>query len=157
MAVTGMLAELWQKTLPFLGILIIALTPLLLFVFADPDEIPIRFVRFAHTAGSIWYTTVAFGLLFVLAFTAKPLPRGWPVYPLFVMIGAVPCGIVLYRMTRGTYLPNNKVRYEIIPPPIDGFDGILFLKELTHTESAQTEDDATNSEPPHEGDPTSSR
>jgi len=76
--------------------------PLVVFVFVHPGELPARVVRVAHVAASIWYALVAVALLFALA-TVQPLPRGWPIYPLFGATGAFPCGIVLYRAARGRY------------------------------------------------------
>lgn len=145
LAITGMMSELWQKVLPFWSIMIVALVPVVLFVFADPEDLPARIVRVAHAAGAIWYLLAAGGLLIALLLNAKPLPRGWPVYPLFVLPGAVPCVIVLYRMANGTYLPKSKVKYEMIAPLTD--DGILFLREVSPNDSPRTHDD---------GDPTSS-
>jgi hypothetical protein len=139
LAITGMMAELWQKALPFWGILIIAVTPLALFVFANPNDMPVRFARIAHAVGAIWYMIAAFGALFALVFTAKPLPQGWPVYPLFVLVGAVPCGVVLYRMAKGTYLPKPKMKYEIIAPLTD--NETLFLREVSPNDSPQPYDD----------------
>jgi hypothetical protein len=104
-AIVGMLAELWKGVLSFWLVLPIALLPLVAFVFCHPSELPAWFVRIAHVGGSIWYMVVATGLLIVLATNDKPLPRGWPVYPLFVMIGAFPCGVVLYRAASGKYPP----------------------------------------------------
>src|SRR5262245_42433889 len=94
LAIAGMLSELWREVLPVWVALAIALLPLVVFVFVHPGELPTRVVRIAHVAASIWYAVVAVGLLVALA-TVQPLPRGWPVYPLFVAIGAVPCGFVL--------------------------------------------------------------
>jgi sulfite exporter TauE/SafE len=105
LAIGGMLAELWQHLLPLWVALVIVLLPVVVFVFVHPGELPTRLVRLAHAAASIWYVVVATGLLIALATRAKPLPRGWPVYPLGVAIGAVPCGIVLCRVARGRYPP----------------------------------------------------
>jgi hypothetical protein len=106
LAVAGMLSELWRDVLPIWVILVLALLPLVLFVFVHPGEMPARVVRVAHIAASVWYFAVAVGLLVALT-TIQPLPRGWPIYPLFVAVGAVPCGIVLYRATRGEYQPPS--------------------------------------------------
>jgi sulfite exporter TauE/SafE len=107
LAVAGMLSELWRDVLPVWVALAIALLPLVAFVFVHPGELPARVVRIAHVAASVWYAVVAVGLLVALT-TVRPLPRGWPIYPLFVAVGAVPCGIVLYRAARGRYqLPGT--------------------------------------------------
>jgi len=108
LAIVGMLAELWKDVLPFWVVLTIALLPLVGFVFCHPGELPAWFVRIAHVVSSIWYVMVAAGLFIALATMDKPLPQGWPVYPLCAAIGAIPCGIVLYRAACGNY-----------PPPVD--------------------------------------
>jgi hypothetical protein len=102
LAVAGMLSELWGNVLPFWVVLTVALMPLLVFVFVHPGELPAGVVRVAHVSASVWYVAVAAGLSVALA-RAVPPPRGWPVYPLFVLIGAIPCGVVLYRAVRGNY------------------------------------------------------
>lgn len=102
LAVAGMLSERWQRDLPFWGVLVISILPLVIFVFFRPDELPERVVRIAHVAASMWYVVVAAVLLADLF--AMPLrPRGWPIYPIFAAVGAVPCGIVLYRVVLGRY------------------------------------------------------
>ena len=116
LAIAGMLAELWGDVLPVWMALVIALVPPVVFVFVHPGELPARFVGLAHTAASIWYVVVAIGLVVALATTAKPLPRGWPVYPVFVAIGAVPCAIVLYRWARGKYPPPVELEGDSAEP-----------------------------------------
>ena len=117
LAVAGMLSELWRDVLPPWVALAITLLPLAVFVFVHPGELPARVVRVAHVAASVWYVVVAVGLLVALA-TVRPLPRGWPVYPLFVVVGAVPCGIVLYRAALGRYQPPGSA-----PAPDAAADG----------------------------------
>jgi hypothetical protein len=123
LAIAAMLAELWQNVLPVWIMIVIALTPLVVFVFVQPRELPAKIVGVAHTAAAIWYVVVAIGLLVVVAATAKPLPRGaWVVYPVFVGIGAVPCGIVLFRRASGKYPPPDKSGGSSAEPvaPADG-------------------------------------
>ena len=91
-----------HRSAPYFA-LAIALGPFVVFVFVHPGELPARFVGVAHVAASIWYVLVAVGLMVALATAVRPLPRGWPIYPVFVMIGAVPCVIVLYQWVRGRY------------------------------------------------------
>ena len=107
LAVAGMLSELWRDVMPVWAILTIALLPLVVFLFIHPGESPARVVRIAHIVAAVWFVVVAAGLLVALA-TIQPLPRGWQVYPVFVAIGVVPCGIVLYRVARGRYRPPDK-------------------------------------------------
>lgn len=102
LVIVGMLSELWQDVLPAWAGLSIALLPLLLFVFVHPGELPARVVCVAHVLAAIWYLVLAVGLAVLLA-ANKPLPRGWPVGLLFLAMGAIPCGTVLYRVARGRY------------------------------------------------------
>lgn len=106
LAIAGMLSELVGDALPVWAIPVVGLLPLAVFVFVHPGELPARVVRVAHVAASLWYGVVAVGLMAATT-TVQPLPRGWPVYPLFVGVGAVPCGIVLYRAARGLYPPPS--------------------------------------------------
>ncbi len=100
LAIAGMLSALWQDVSVWIA-LVIALVPFVVFVFVHPGELPSRFVVVAQTAASIWYPLVAVGLFVALAGATKPLPRGWPLYGVLAAIGALPCGIVLYRWARG--------------------------------------------------------
>lgn len=102
LALAAMLSGFWRDVLPAWSAVAIALLPLVVFVFIRPGELPARVVLVAHVLASVWYVVVAAGLLVVLSL-AEPLPRGWPVYQLFVVIGAIPCVIVLCRAARGRY------------------------------------------------------
>ena len=107
LAFAAMLAELWRDVLSKWLMLAIVMPPVVVFLFVHPGELPERFVRIAHVAASLWYAVVALGL-FIALLALRPLPEGWPVLPLFVAIGAVPCGIVLYRAAVGSYhRPSN--------------------------------------------------
>ena len=106
LAIAGMSSELWRDVLPIWVLLVLALPPLTVFVFVHPGELSARLVRIAHVAASVWYLVVGGGQLVALS-TLHPLPRGWQVYPPFVAVGAVPCGIVLYRAARGRYQPPD--------------------------------------------------
>jgi hypothetical protein len=101
LAIAGMAIEAFPGV-PFLVVLVAALPPLCAFVFAHPGEMPARAVRALHMAGSLWYSAVGMGLLLAL-FSMDPLPRGWPIYLTFAVIGAIPCGIVLRRLLVGEY------------------------------------------------------
>jgi hypothetical protein len=88
--------------------MVIALLPLVTFVFVHPGELPPRLVRYSHAFASIWYMAVAMMLLVGL-FTGPNLPRGWFVYPLFVSVGSVPCTIVLWRVACGRYMAPEEL------------------------------------------------
>lgn len=98
----AMLSELWQNILPAWAGVGIALLPLVLFVFVHPNELPARAVWVAHVLAATWYLVLAVSLTVLIA-VSKPLPRGWPVGLLFLVMGAIPCGTVLYRVARGRY------------------------------------------------------
>jgi hypothetical protein len=102
LVIAGMLSELWQDVLPAWAGVGIALLPVVLFVFVHPGELPARVVWVAHVLAAIWYLALAVGLAVLLA-ASKPLPRGWPVALLFLAMGAIPCGTVLYQVARGRY------------------------------------------------------
>lgn len=102
LAIAGMLAERWQNVLSVWVILVIALLPFVVFVFVRPGELPDWSIRIAHVAASVWYVASVIGALVSLAMV-QPLPRGWPVYLLFVAVGALPCAIVLCRAVCGRY------------------------------------------------------
>lgn len=122
LAVAGMLSERWQRDLPFWGVLVISIVPLVIFIFFRPDELPDRVVRIAHLVASIWYFVVAVALLADLF--AMPLrPRGWPVYPIFAAVGAIPCGIVLYRVILGRYGTRENTEVADDAPESDHHSG----------------------------------
>ena len=89
-------SELWRPVLPFWVVLVIALFPLAAFVLADPQELPAPVVRIVQIAGSAWYLLAAIGLAVALL-RAGPLPRGSLCYFLLLLVGAIPCCVVLYR------------------------------------------------------------
>jgi hypothetical protein len=110
LAMVGMMGEFRPGQLPVWAVIAVALGPFIVFVFVKADELPPRVVRFAHVGASLWYVAEAIGLLVTMA-GAENLPRGWPVYPFFLAIGAVPCAIVLYRAMRGRYLSQRERLY----------------------------------------------
>lgn len=103
LALVGMMAERWKGVVPVWAVMLIALLPLVIFVFVHPHEAPPRLVRYSHAFASIWYIAVAV-LLLVVLLSGPNLPRGWVIYPLFVSAGFVPCVIVLYRVAFGRYV-----------------------------------------------------
>jgi hypothetical protein len=107
LATTGAMAELWKPILPLWVIMVVALLPLVVFVFVHPDEMPARFVRASDVFASTWYVLSFIALSFGLCL-APTLPKGWVVFPLCCMAGLVPAIFVLHRAVRGRYrLPNE--------------------------------------------------
>ena len=107
LAMTGIMAELWKPILPFWVVAVVALLPLVVFVFVHPGEMPARFVRAAHVFASAWYVVTVVALSVGLCVAPK-LPKGWIIFPLFCAIGLVPAILVLGQAVRGRYrLPNE--------------------------------------------------
>lgn len=100
LALTAIVSELWRPVLPFWAIMTITMLPLALFLIADPSLLPATFVRISQVAASVWYLLVAIGLTIALA-RGGALPRGWPLFSVLTLVGAIPCGLVLYRAARG--------------------------------------------------------
>ena len=100
LGMTAMMSELWKTILPVWCALVIVLLPFTVFVFFHPDEMNTRIVRYAQMAASIWYLIVAVVLLAALLTSAK-LPEGWVIYQVFVVIGSIPCWLVLSGQRAG--------------------------------------------------------
>jgi hypothetical protein len=107
LATTAMMAELWKPVLPIWVVLVVALLPLVVFVFVQPGEMPAGFVRAAHVFASAWYVLSVIALSVGL-YLAPTLPNGWMIFPLFCAVGLVPCALVLSQAVRGRYgLPEE--------------------------------------------------
>ncbi len=118
LVVAGLLSTLFDKVLPAWAVVLIALVPLVLFVFFRPGEMPDLVVQAAHIFAAVWYLVVVVGLLVMLA-ENRPLPRGWPVYPLFAAVGAIPCVLTLYRAACGDNRVSATERFDpsVVPQP----------------------------------------
>jgi hypothetical protein len=103
LAMTAIMAELWKPILPIWVIMVVALLPLVVFVFVRPDGMPAGFVRAAHVFASAWYVVSVVALSVGLCLTPK-LPDGWIIFPLFCAVGLVPALFVLSQAVRGRYL-----------------------------------------------------
>jgi hypothetical protein len=107
LATTAIMAELWKPILPIWMIVVVALLPLVVFVFVHPDEMPTGFVRAAHVFASVWYVVSVVALSVGLCLAPK-LPNGWIIFPLFCAVGLVPALFVLSQAARGRYrLPSE--------------------------------------------------
>lgn len=100
LGMAAIMGELWKSILPVWWALVIALLPILVFVFIHPGELNARLVRYAQMAASIWYLIVAVVLLAALLMSAK-LPEGWLIFQVFVVIGSIPCWLVLFGRRAG--------------------------------------------------------
>jgi hypothetical protein len=107
LATAGIISELWKPFLPKWVVMVIALLPLVVFVFVHPHEMPAKFVRAAHVFASVWYVTTVISLSVGLYLTPV-LPRGWFILPLFCTVGLIPSVLVLSQAIQGRYrLPSE--------------------------------------------------
>jgi hypothetical protein len=74
LGIAAAMAELWKPVLPIWMIMVIALLPLLVFVFVHPSELPDGFVRTAHVFASAWYVLSVIALSVGLYFGLAHLP-----------------------------------------------------------------------------------
>jgi hypothetical protein len=108
LATTAIMAELWKPILPVWVIMVVALLPLVVFVFVHPDEMPARLVLTAHVFASVWYLLSAIALSIGLIIAPK-LPEGWLIFPVFCAVGLIPCVLVLSQAARKRYgLPKEQ-------------------------------------------------
>jgi hypothetical protein len=117
LALVGMLAELARPELPAWVAMAAALTPLILFVFLHPGELPDGVVRAAHVAASVWYLAAA-AVVLNEGLRRAELPWAWALCTFLLLPGAVPCAVVLWRVARGKYVSPRKG-----PGRADGVDG----------------------------------
>jgi hypothetical protein len=101
LAMTGLIGDVWDENLPIWCVMLICVLPIAAFIFARPGELPERWVLTAHVLGSLWYLGWAIFLLARLLAAPHPPAGAHVVYPLFVGLGMIPCGIVLWRWLRG--------------------------------------------------------
>lgn len=108
LCMAGLLGEVYGKHLPFWTVMLVTMPPLVLFLFFQSDDFPVRWVKRFQRLGAIWYFTVAIGLT-VLFLQQGHLTRGWPIFFVGLILGGIPCGIVLWR----TFACPP------VPPPLD--------------------------------------
>ena len=96
---TALLADISNHTLPIWLVLTITLVPLTVFVFVQPDEMPRSIVLPLQIFAAWWYLALS-AVLSVLFFRMTEREKGWPVYFIGLVIGAVPCVVVLWRWLR---------------------------------------------------------
>ena len=100
----GLLADISAKSIPAWLAVGVSILPVVVFLFFHPGEMPLRLVRVAQTLASVWYLALAL-VLTVLFFSTGTETRGWPIFFIGLLTGAVPCVIVLWR-SRST--PQSK-------------------------------------------------
>ena len=95
LASIALLSELSQKAIPAWLAVGIVILPLVVFLFADPDDIPRSVAQVLQVGASLWYLVVnsILAVLFVMA----GLKGGWWLMFIFLAVGAIPCLIVIGR------------------------------------------------------------
>jgi FtsH-binding integral membrane protein len=92
----GLLADVSRQTIPVWLAIMIALLPLVIFVFIRSDEMPRSVALPLQVFGSLWHLFLAV-ILSVAFFRLPERSRGWPVYFIGLAIGCIPCVIILWR------------------------------------------------------------
>jgi hypothetical protein len=102
LGMAGIMADLWEKRVPFWFVATIAMFPFLVFLLVRPGELSDRFVRVAHAFASLWYIAAA-TVLAVVMFGAPTTELNRRLYLILIAAGYVPCAIVLVQVFRGRY------------------------------------------------------
>jgi hypothetical protein len=89
LALVGMLAELARPALPAWVAMAVALTPLILFVFLHPGELPDGVIRAAHVAASVWYLAAA-AVILNEGLRRPDFPRAWAFWAFLLLPGRSP-------------------------------------------------------------------
>jgi hypothetical protein len=91
---TGLLADLSRQTIPAWIVIAIAMLPLLVFLFIRPDEMRRSVVLPFQVFASSWYLLLAVSLSGMFVKRGE-MTQGWPVYFIGLVIGSIPCVIIL--------------------------------------------------------------
>jgi hypothetical protein len=92
----GLLAELTHPQMPAWLAVALAILPIAAFVFVQPGDVSWRIARAVQVAASVWYIALA-SVVVTLFLEAGANVHGWPLYISGLLIGSVPCAIVLKR------------------------------------------------------------
>jgi hypothetical protein len=79
--------------------LVIGLLPFTVFLFADPADIKPKWSQLAQLFAALWYLVLA-AVLFAIPLAKNDLPENWGLILALLLIGTLPCVIVLYRFAR---------------------------------------------------------
>lgn len=115
LATTAIMAELWKPTLPLWVILVVALLPLVIFIFVHPEEMPAGFVRVAHVFASAWYV-LSVVVLSIGLWMAPELPDGWIFLLVLCSAGLAPTVYVLGLAILGRYRLGDSTRPQAPSP-----------------------------------------
>ena len=94
---TALLAELSHEKLPIWATIAIVIVPICFFLFFQPGEMPNSVVIPCQLLGAVWYLVMAL-VLTVMFFRHEEKIRGWQMYFPGLIIGAIPCVIILRRL-----------------------------------------------------------
>ncbi|MDB6029278.1 MAG: hypothetical protein JWM68_5501 [Verrucomicrobiales bacterium] len=93
----GLLADISRQTLPAWIAVAIAMLPLCIFIFIRPDEMRRSIVLPFQIFASLWYLVLALTLS-VMFFRRGTMTPGWQVFFVGLIIGSIPCVIVLRNL-----------------------------------------------------------
>jgi hypothetical protein len=104
MAMVAAMAELWREFLPPWLLVGIAITPLVIFSFAEPRVFfSDRIVRHAHALASLWYIA-AVVVIWLALWSAAQISLGLVVlYALFATPGIATCIVILAKLLANRY------------------------------------------------------
>jgi hypothetical protein len=97
LCVTALLADISRQTIPVWLAMSAALLPVVIFLLVRPDEMPRWVVLPLQVFASVWYLVLAV-ILSVFYFRMSERTQGWPAYFIGLMIGCIPCVIILWRL-----------------------------------------------------------
>jgi sulfite exporter TauE/SafE len=93
----GLLSELSRERLPVWIAVAAGLIPLLVFLFIRPGEMRRSIVLPLQIFAALWYLLLA-AILTIMFFERGEMTQGWPVYFVGLVIGCLPCLVVLWRV-----------------------------------------------------------
>ena len=96
---TALLADISHEKLPIWLVMVASLFPFTVFLFIRPDEMRRSIVLPLQALASIWYLSLSL-ILSVLFFQLQVRERGWPILFASMMVGTIPCVVVLWTWLR---------------------------------------------------------
>ncbi len=97
LSTAGLLAEISHQTLPAWLAVAIGLLPLVILLFVQPGETRRSIVLPLQVFASLWYLLLAVTLS-VMFFIRGEMKRGWPVYFVGLVVGGIPCVMILWKL-----------------------------------------------------------
>jgi hypothetical protein len=114
LASAAVLSELSQKAIPAWLAVGIVILPLVVFIFADPGDMPRSVAQVLQVGASLWYLIL--NSILVVLFVVGGLKVGWWLMFIFLAVGAIPCLIVIGRAVVPTEEPERELD---APLPLD--------------------------------------